>query len=230
MTPVERDRVLEALAEHSGGQLKSFFVAYSLGGAYENSTNRGDNKRKKIADAVQVAEDQDGDERVLLAAVEKFELGHLIAAYVAPGLDELISEVEQRPNWVNVQRALTAASAEAHTNPAGAITASRASIESVCKHICDERGVAYADSDDLSSLYKKTARVLNLAPEQHGDSVRQTLQGAVTVVSGLAGLRNAFGDAHGKAPETPDTPEVYAAVAINMAAGVTRLLLDAHAA
>src|SRR6266567_3204838 len=206
MTPVERDHVLEALAERSGGQLKSFFVAYSLGGAYENSTNRGDNKRKKIADAVHVAEDRDGDERVL------------------------ISEVEQRPNWVNVQRALTAASAEAYTNPAGAITASRASIESVCKHICDERGVAYADSDDLSSLYKKTARALNLAPEQHGDSVRQTLQGAVTVVSGLAGLRNAFGDAHGKAPETPDTPEVYAAVAINMTAGVTRLLLDAHAA
>lgn len=215
---------------NTSGDLKSFFVAHGLGDAFENKQNRVDNKPKKIADAIAAAERRDGDEHVLLAAVDEFELGDLIADYVAPGLPELIDAVQQRPDWVNVQRALSAAAEEAYTNPAGAITASRSAIESVCKHICDERGAGYKDSDELPVLYKKTVQALNLAPEQHGNdaAVRQMLQGAVTVVNGLAAVRNAFGDAHGKGKGVPGTPEAYGAVAVNMATGVTRLLLDAH--
>jgi hypothetical protein len=221
---------LDALAKHTGGDLKSFFVAHNLGSAFENERNRGDNKRKKVADAIDVAERNDGDERVLLAAVDAFGLGDLIAAYVAPGLPELVDELADRVDWVNVQEVLIAAAAEAYTDPAGAITASRAAIESVCKHICGERSVEYKDADDLPTLYKKTIRALNLAPDQHGDDavVRQTLQGAVTVVAGIAALRNAFGDAHGKGKGAPATPETFAVLAVNMATGVTRLLLDAH--
>lgn len=226
---MERSHVLDALASRTGGDLKSFFVAHHLGQAFENASNRGDNKRKKIADAVSAAEQRDGDERVLLAAVEAFELGHLIGEYVAPGLPELVDQLRRRVDWVNVQGALAAAAAEAYVNPAGAITASRSAIESVCKHICGERRVAYSDSDTLPTLFKKTVRTLSLAPEQHGDAaVRQTLQGAVTVVDGLAAVRNAFGDAHGKGKGVPGTPEAYGALAVNMATGVTRLLLDAH--
>jgi hypothetical protein len=222
--------VMDALAKSTGGALKSFFVAHGLGDAFENKQNRVDNRPKKVADAIAAAERRDGDERVLLAAVDAFELGHLIAAYVVPGLPELISAVQQRPGWENVQRMLTAAAAEAHTNPAGAITASRSAIESVCKHICDERGADYKDSDDLPVLYKKTLQALNLTPEQPDidRAVQQTLQGAVTVVYGLAALRNAFGDAHGKGKGVPGTPEAYGALAVNMATGVTGLLLDAH--
>jgi hypothetical protein len=222
--------LLDALATRTAGELKAFFVAHNLGYAFENAQNRGDNKRKKIADAVDAAERRDGDERVLRAAVDAFGLGDLLAVYVAPGLPMLVDELTQRADWVNVQRVLTAAAAEAYTDPAGAITASRSTIESVCKHICAERGIEYRDSDDLPALYKKTARTLNLAPEQHGDDavVRQTLQAAVTVVSGLGALRNAFGDAHGKGKGIPGTPEAYGVLAVNMAMGVTRLLLDAH--
>jgi hypothetical protein len=221
---------LDTLAARTAGELKAFFVAHHLGGAFENAQNRGDNKRKKLSDAVDAAERRDGDERVLRAAVDAFGLGHLLAAYVAPGLPRLVEELTQRTDWVNVQQVLTAAATEVYTDPAGAITASRSTIESVCKHICAERGVEYKDSDDLPVLYKKTALALNLAPEQHGDDavVRQTLQGAVTVVSGLAALRNAFGDAHGKSKGFPGTPEAYGVLSVNMAMGVTRLLLDAH--
>lgn len=177
-----------------------------------------------------MAERRDGDDRVLLAAVDEFGLGDLLAAYVALGLPELADDLATRADWVNVQEVLTAAAAEAYTDPAGAITASRAAIESVCKHICGERSVEYKDSDDLSALYKKTVRALNLAPDQHSDdaAVRQTLQGAVTVVGGIAALRNAFGDAHGKGKGAPATPEGFAVLAVNMATGITRLLLDTH--
>jgi Abortive infection C-terminus len=230
VTPTERSSLLQALAEHRGGELKSFFVAHGLGSAFENERNRGDSKRKKIADAIDVAERRDGDDSVLIAAAGEFGLGDLLAASVAPGLVDLVADLAQHADWVTVQEVLTAAAAEACTDPAGAITASRSAIESVCKHICDERHIEYKDSDDLSTLYKKVARTLNLAPEQHSDdgALRQTLQGAVTVIAGLAALRNAFGDAHGKGKGAPGTPEAFAILAVNMATGITRLLLDAH--
>lgn len=222
--------MLDALAQYTAGELKPFFVAHGLGQAFENDRNRYDSKRKKIADAIDTAERRDEDDRVLRAAVDEFGLGELLTGYVTPGLPQLVEELTQRVDWENAQRALTAAGAEAHTNPAGAVTASRSVIESVCKHICEERGVEYKDADDLSVLYKKTVRALNLAPEQHGDdaAVRQTLQGAVTVVNGLAALRNAFGDAHGKGKGMPDIPDSYGLLAVNMATGITRLLLDTH--
>jgi hypothetical protein len=210
VTPAERRRLLDALAKPTAGDLKSFFVAHGLGYAFENERNRGDNKRKKVADTVDAAERRDGDDRVLRAAVETFGLGELLEAYVAPGLPQLVEEMNQRADWANVQRALTVAAAEAYTNPAGAITASRTAIESVCKHICEERGVDYKDTDDLPALYKRTVRAFNLSPEQHGDdaAVRQTLQGAVTVVNGLALSAMLLGmhTARARARQTPRTP------------------------
>lgn len=222
--------MLAALARHSGGDLKSFFLAHDLAYAFENDRNRADSKRKKVADAVDVAERRDGDDRVLRAAVDEFGLGELLAAYVSPGLSELINELEHHADWSGVQRVLTSAAAEVHTDPAGAITASRATIESVCKHICDERGIGYENSDDMSTLYKKTVRALNLSPSGHHNdtAIRQTLQGAVTVVAGIAALRNALGDAHGKGKAAQEALEPYAMLAVNMTAGITRLLLYVH--
>jgi len=229
MTPEERGRLLTTLARCKTGDLKSFFVAYDLGHAFENDQNRYDSRPKKIADAIDVAERRDGDDRVLRAAVDEFGLGDLLATYVSPGLPELIEELVQHPDWSNVQRALASAAAQVHTDPAGAITASRTAIESVCKHICDERGIVYKNSDDMSALYKKTVQALSISPGQRDDAaIRQILQGAVTVVAGIAALRNAFGDAHGKGKGVPDTPGAYGMLAVNMAAGVTRLLLHAH--
>lgn len=230
MTPAERRRLLDELAKATVGKLKAFFLAHGLAHEFDNPSNRVDNRPKKLADALDAAYRRDGDDRVLLDAVEVFELGDLIAGYVAPGLPELVEDLQQHADWAHVQRALTTAAAEAYTNPAGAITASRSAIESVCKHICEECGIEYKDADDLSALYKKTAKALNLAPEQHGSDavLRQTLQGAVSVIGGMAALRNAFGDAHGKSKGMPDTPEPYGVLAVNLAAGVTRLLLYAH--
>lgn len=52
-------------------------------------------------------------------------------------------------------------------DPEGAITLARTLLESVCKHILDERGVQYADGADLPKLYSLVATELNLSPAQH---------------------------------------------------------------
>jgi hypothetical protein len=64
-----------------------------------------------------------------------------------------------------------------HDDPEGAITAARTLLESVCKHILDELGVAYGDNADLPKLYGLTSTELNLAPSQHTEEAFKKILG-----------------------------------------------------
>ena len=63
-------------------------------------------------------------------------------------------------NWQAVAKSWKAALNKVTSDPDGAITATRTTLESVCKHICDERGVEYDDSWDLSRLYKTASAAM----------------------------------------------------------------------
>lgn len=83
-------------------------------------------------------------------------------------------------------------------DPEHGITLARTLVESTCKHILDELSVPYKDSDDAPSLYNKAAKELNLAPDQHAEPMfKQTLSGAISIVNGLSGVANTYGDRHG---------------------------------
>lgn len=113
-----------------------------------------------------------------------------------------------------------------HTDPEGAITAARTLLESVCKHILDERGVDYADQDNLPKLYGAAARELNLAPSQHTeDAFKKILGGAEAIVNGLANIRNKLGDAHGQGKRPVRPKPRHAELAVNMAGSVAAFLL-----
>lgn len=113
-----------------------------------------------------------------------------------------------------------------HADPDGAITAARSLLESVCKRILDELGVAYSDKDDLPKLYGTAAKELNLAPSQHTEEVfRKILGGAHAVVDGLANLRNRLGDAHGQGKRQVRPAPRHAELAVNMAGSLASFLL-----
>jgi len=97
--------------------------------------------------------------------------------------------VSQRlQDWDSVQRSWTATLSKIGSDPEGAITAARTTLESVCTHICDERGERYDDGWDLSRLYKAAARAEGVAPDQHAEQIiKQILSGVVSVV-GWAGV------------------------------------------
>lgn len=59
------------------------------------------------------------------------------------------------------------------SDPEGAITAARTSLESVCKHILDDLGITYSADVDLPGLYSLTAQSLKLAPSQHSEDIFQ---------------------------------------------------------
>lgn len=114
-------------------------------------------------------------------------------------------------------------------DPEGAITTARSLVEDVCKYILDGLGEEYGTRDDLPELYKKVARKLSLAPENHKEDVyKQILGGTNSVVSGLASLRNALGDSHGKGKKAPKPSPRHARLAVNVAATASLFLIETY--
>jgi len=112
-------------------------------------------------------------------------------------------------------------------DPEGAITAARTLIESVCKHILDERGVAYEEKDDLPKLYGLTAEQLKLGPSQHTEQIfKQILGGCKSVVEGLGALRNKLSDAHGKGKKSAKPSSRHAQLAVNLAGSMATFIVS----
>ncbi|MEA3459626.1 MAG: abortive infection family protein [Chloroflexota bacterium] len=115
------------------------------------------------------------------------------------------------------------------TDPEGAITSARALIESTCKAILDELGIEYESGEKLGKLYKKVAAELNLSPDQHGEQIfKQILGGCFSVATGIAALRNAYSDAHGKPKRYIKPSARHARLAVNMAGALCAFLLDTY--
>ncbi|MDW2744817.1 abortive infection family protein [Atlantibacter subterraneus] len=112
-------------------------------------------------------------------------------------------------------------------DPEGAITAARSLIETVCKHILDDRNITYDRNTDMSELYKLAAKELNLAPDQHGEQIfKQILKGCSSVVNGLGTLRNKYGDAHGIGKKPPKPADRHALLAVNLAGSMAVFLIQ----
>ena len=77
-------------------------------------------------------------------------------------------------------------------DPEGAITAARNLLETVLKHILDDRSVEYdSGTIELPDLCKRVQTELNLAPEQHQEHVfKQILGGCSGIINGLGAIRN----------------------------------------
>ncbi|MBU0701914.1 abortive infection family protein [bacterium] len=114
------------------------------------------------------------------------------------------------------------------TDPEGAITAARSLLETVCKHILDDRNVSYdSNKIELHELYKLIANELNLSPNQHTEDVfKQILGGCSAVINGLGTLRNRLGDAHGKG-KLPVRPVArHAELAVNLSGAMSLFLVS----
>lgn len=83
----------------------------------------------------------------------------------------------------------------------GAITNARSLLESVLISI--EKGLTGEEVEydgNLNKLYKRVQRLLDLEPKRQdiSNSLRQVLTGLVSIINGLASLRNQMSDAHAR--------------------------------
>ncbi len=117
------------------------------------------------------------------------------------------------------------------TDPEGAITLARTLLETVCKHILDERGVEYEADSDLPGLYKMASKSLNIAPSQHSEGIfKQILGGCTAVVEGLGALRNRLSDAHGQGKRPVKPAPRHAELAVNLSGAMATFLVATHQA
>ena len=113
------------------------------------------------------------------------------------------------------------------TDPEGAITASRALIETVCKHILDDLNETYPADADPAKLWALAAEKLNLAPHQQQEPVFKAILGnCQSVVNYLATIRNRVGDAHGQGRRPIKPKPRHAELAVNLAGTMAAFLIS----
>ena len=129
----------------------------------------------------------------------------------------------------HVQTRWSAALERRDSDPEGAITLARTLLEDVCKLIISSKGHKLTEQDDLPSLYRKTAPLLKLAPDQHTEQIfKQILGSCQTVVHGLGAVRNKLSDAHGSGPSKARPTKRHAKLAVNLAGTMASFLIETH--
>jgi len=148
-----------------------------------------------------------------------------------PPSDALATGAIERLDAESVRVAWTEALDRRESNPEGAVTMARTLLESTLMTILDDRGIEYAEREDLPALYKKVSTALRLAPSLHSEQAfKQILGGCHSVVVGLGSLRNKTGDAHGSGRTAYRPAARHAALAVNLAGSMALFLIETHEA
>lgn len=106
------------------------------------------------------------------------------------------------------------------TNPTNAIGMAKELIESCCKTILEDLGIAWSKTDDVPQLTSKTMDALNLLPanvqetDQGADAIKAVLGNLRAIPSKLAEIRNPFGSGHGKSASFQGLEERHAKLAV----------------
>lgn len=140
--------------------------------------------------------------------------------------DESISATLAAFDPTQVHARWTTAMERRASEPAGAITLARTLLEDVCKWILDQAGETWQEADDLPGLYRKLAKVLKLAPDDHTEQVfKQILGSCQSVVESLGALRNKLSDAHSPGPKRARPQARHAELAVNLAGAMATFLV-----
>jgi hypothetical protein len=140
--------------------------------------------------------------------------------------DESISATLAAFDPTQVHARWTMAMERRASEPAGAITLARTLLEDVCKWILDQAGHTWQEADDLPVLYRKLAKVLRLAPDDHTEQVfKQILGSCQSVVESLGALRNKLSDAHSLGPKRARPQARHAELAVNLAGAMATFLV-----
>jgi len=92
----------------------------------------------------------------------------------------------------------------------GALTACRTLVESALKHLLDEKEIIHTTKDDIKDLYKKASDAYGLRPSEQGsEGFTNLYSGCISIIDGIAKIRNKYGDAHGKSGDVQDELEQY---------------------
>ena len=123
--------------------------------------------------------------------------------------------------------------AGAESDPALAVGTAKELVETVCKTILEDRGVAVGN-DDLPKLVRTVGKELALLPDnvpqkaKGSNAIRRVLSSLNQVAQGLAELRNLYGTGHGRSGRAKGIQPRHAKLAVGAAASLATFLLETH--
>lgn len=103
-----------------------------------------------------------------------------------------------------------------------AIGTAKELIETACKSILTKHGETIDSNWNLGQLTKRTYSILDFKskkasnPEKAENCIKQVLQGATTMINGIAELRNAYGTGHGKVADFKVLEPKYAKLIVGI--------------
>ena len=179
-----------------------------------------------LANAINEHIRHDGFRLVIVRRMSGSPVYQVKAAAVGSPADSDISKALEAYDAETIHARWTEALDRRDTNPEGAITLARTLLEDVCKWIIVEAGDDYEEKDDLPALYKKLAKILKLAPDDHTETVfRQILGSCQSVVESLGSLRNKISDAHSRGPRRVRPAARHAQLAVNLSGAMATFLV-----
>lgn len=119
-------------------------------------------------------------------------------------------------------------------SPTDAIGKAKELIESCCKTILDNKGVAWDKSWDMGKLTGETLNLLNLTPKSIPDtdpvseSIRAVLGNLRGITTKLAEIRNPYGSGHGKSASFTGLEPRHAKLAVGCSITFVTFLWDSY--
>lgn len=120
------------------------------------------------------------------------------------------------------------------TEPGEAIGIAKELVEGCCKHILDDRGVAYPEKAEIPQLLKLLRTELRIMPDEIGEDakaaneIRDILTSLGKIAHSLGPIRNAYGKGHGRGRDFKGLEPRHARLAIGAASTFVDFVLDRH--
>lgn len=157
--------------------------------------------------------------------------------YVGVGITPAMSAVKQTlggtdPGYIAQQ--ITRMEAAVSNDPALAIGTAKELVETCCKTILRERGVASSKGAEIPELVKLTTKALALTPDDIPDKAKAAetinwlLSNLTAITQGIAELRNQYGTGHGKAAGAKGLGPRHAKLAVGAASTLAVFLAETH--
>lgn len=160
-------------------------------------------------------------------------VGRYVGVDATPGLASARESLAGTdPTYVSQQ--ITRIEAAIVNDPSLAIGTAKELVETCCKTILTDRGVAFSKSADVPELIKLTAKELELTPDDIPDKVKaaetikRLLSNLATITQGVAELRNHYGTGHGKVAGAKGLQPRHAKLAAGAASTLAVFLAETH--
>lgn len=160
-------------------------------------------------------------------------VGRYVGVIATPGLGaarETLAGTD--PGYVAQQ--ITRMDAAVINDPGLAIGTAKELVETCCKTILTDRGVAFSKNADLPELVKLTSKELELTPAdipektKAADTIKRLLSNLATITQGVAELRNHYGTGHGKLAGAKGLQPRHAKLAVGAASTLAVFLAETH--